>query len=131
MEFHLKLIGLLFMALAFIHIGFPKYFKWAEELKSLSLINRQMMMTHTYFIALTVLFMGVLCYTSYDDLLHTALGRKLSFGLGCFWAVRLYFQLFIYSTDLWLGKLFETTMHILFTAFWVYLCITFLTISMG
>tara|TARA_R110000737_G_scaffold217581_1_gene233983 strand:- start:720 stop:905 length:186 start_codon:yes stop_codon:yes gene_type:complete len=48
MEVHLKIIGVLLMALALVHIIFPKYFNWKEELKSLSLINKQMMTIHTF-----------------------------------------------------------------------------------
>jgi hypothetical protein len=41
MEIHFKIIGVLLIALALVHIVFPKYFNWDKELKSLSLINRQ------------------------------------------------------------------------------------------
>jgi hypothetical protein len=49
MEIHFKIIGVLLIALALAHIVFPKYFNWDKELKSLSLINRQMMTVHTFF----------------------------------------------------------------------------------
>ena len=128
MEIHFKIIGVLLIALASVHIVFPKYFKWDKELKSLSLINRQMMTIHTFFIALTVLLMGLLCLTSSAEIIETNLGKKLSLGLGLFWAVRLLIQFFGYSTDLWKGKKFETFMHIIFSLLWTYLSIIFLTI---
>ncbi len=62
MELHLKIIGLLLMLLAFVHVIFPRYFEWKEELKSLSLINREMTYVHTFFIALIVLMFGVLSF---------------------------------------------------------------------
>ena len=55
MEIHYKIIGIILIALAFSHVIFPKYFKWEKELKSLSLINQQIMKVHTFFIALVVL----------------------------------------------------------------------------
>ena len=116
------------MFLALIHVGFPKYFKWKIELKSLSLINSQMMTTHTFFIALTVFLMGLLCFTSSTELIETTLGKRISLGLGIFWLIRLFFQLFVYSSLLWKGKKFETTMHILFTLFWLYMSSLFLLI---
>ncbi len=128
MEIHLKIIGVLLMALALIHIFFPKYFNWDKELKSLSLINRQMMTVHTFFIAFTVFLMGLLCLISSTDLIETYLGKRISLGLGIFWTVRLFIQFFGYSTDLWKGKTFETSMHILFSIFWAYLSYIFLTI---
>ena len=96
MEIHFKIIGVLLIALALIHIVFPKYFKWDIELKALSTINRQMMTIHTFFIALTVFLMGLLCLTSSSELIETNLGKKLSLGIGIFWTIRLIIQFFGY-----------------------------------
>lgn len=120
MHFHLIIIGILLILLASIHIFFPKYFNWRIELKPLSLINKQMMGTHTFFIAFTLFLMGVLCLTSTTELIETSLGRKISLGLGIFWFIRLFFQFFVYSPKLWKGKTFETTMHVVFSALWIY-----------
>ena len=128
MEIHLKIIGCLLICLAFIHIVFPKYFNWGEELKSLSLVNRQMMTVHTFFIALTVFLMGLLCVTSSSELIETNLGKKIALGLGIFWTIRLFIQFFGYSADLWKGKKFETLIHIIFSLLWIYISIVFLTI---
>lgn len=126
MEIHFKISGSILIVLALLHIVFPKYFHWKEDLQPLSLINSQMMKTHTFFIALTVFLMGLLCVTSASELCNTVLGRKICLGFGVFWIIRLYFQLFVYSKNLWVGKTFETTVHILFTLLWVYLSYTFL-----
>ena len=99
---------------------------WKKELKDLSLINRQLMGVHTFFIALVVLLIGVLCLSSAHELIDTALGKKLSLGLGLFWTIRLAIQFFGYSPVLWKGKTFETTMLILFSILWVYLSSIFL-----
>lgn len=127
MEIHFKIIGTLLIALALVHIVFPKYFNWKEELKSLSLINRQMMTVHTFFIALTLFLIGLLCLTSSSELVETNLGKKISLGLGIFWIFRLFIQFFGYSNDLWKGKKFETLIHIVFSLLWTYLSFIFLT----
>ena len=126
MYIYIKIIGFLLIALALVHIIFPKYFNWGKELKFLSLINRQMMTVHTFFIAFTVFLMGLLCLTSTNELIETNLGKKISLGLGVFWTIRLFIQLFVYSTDLWKGKKFETLIHILFSIFWIYFSSIFL-----
>ena len=126
MQIHINIIGILLIALALVHIIFPKYFNWDKELKSLSLINRQMMTVHTFFIAFTVFLMGLLCLTSSNELIETNLGKKISLGLGIFWTVRLFIQFFGYSKDLWKGKKLETLIHILFSIFWIYFSSTFL-----
>jgi hypothetical protein len=127
MYIHFKTIGVLLIILAFVHIIFPKYFKWKQELKSLSLINQQMMTIHTFFIALVVFLMGLLCLISATELADTKLGKTISLGLAIFWTIRLIVQFFGYSPQLWKGKTFETIVHILFSAFWVYINIIFWT----
>lgn len=129
MESHLKVIGVIFILLSLIHIIFPKYFHWKKELSSLSLINKQMMIIHTFFIALIVLLMGILCLTSSSEIVETTLGKKLALGLGVFWGIRLIIQFFGYSSLLWKGKIFETTIHIVFTMLWTYLTVIFFLIS--
>ncbi|MFM9949259.1 MAG: hypothetical protein ACKV1O_15065 [Saprospiraceae bacterium] len=128
METQIKIIGLLLVVLALVHVIFPRYFNWDQELKSLSLVNRQIMLVHTFFIALVVLLMGLLCLTSSNELVNTPLGNRLALGLGVFWAARLLIQFFGYSSALWKGKRFETLVHIVFSLFWVYLSIVFLAI---
>lgn len=128
MEVHLKIIGVILIFLALVHVIFPRYFNWKVELKSLNLINRQMMLVHTFFIALTVFLMGLLCLTNSKDLIETNLGKQISLGFGLFWTVRLFIQFFGYSSKLWKGKKFETLIHILFALLWTYFSVVFLLI---
>ena len=125
METHLKVIGVLLVLLALMHAVFPKRFHWKEELARLSLLNRQVMVVHTFFIALTVFLMGLLCLTSSAELSGTPLGKRVSLGLAVFWLARLLIQFFGYSSELWRGKRFETAVHIVFSALWTYLTAVF------
>lgn len=129
METHYKIIGSILIFLALVHVIFPKYFHWKKELQPLSLINRQMMSVHTFFIALTVLLMGILCLTNTKELITIPLGKTISLGFGIFWTIRLIFQFFVYSPMLWKGKKFETTIHIVFSLLWIYLSYIFLAVG--
>ena len=131
MELHLKIAGILSVLLAILHIIFPRYFKWKAELVVLSDVNRQMMYVHAFFIALVVLLIGVLCLTSSAELTTTSLGKKVSLGLGIFWTTRLIIQFFGYSSVLWKGKTFETTVHVFFSVLWTYFSGIFLLIYLG
>ncbi|WP_316820536.1 hypothetical protein [Pedobacter gandavensis] len=126
MEIHYKIIGVLLIALSFVHLVFPKYFNWTEELSALSLANRQIMYIHTFFIALVVFLIGLLCLTSSNELVSNSFGKKIAFGIGIFWLIRLYIQFFGYSSKLWKGKTFETVVHVVFSLFWAYLSVVFL-----
>jgi hypothetical protein len=125
MQIHFNIIGFFFIVLALMHAGFPKQFNWQTELQKISLLNKQMMHVHTFFIALLILLMGILCLTAYKDLVDTVLGKKILIGLGIFWGCRLLTQFFWYSPTLWRGKGFETLIHILFGVFWAYVTFIF------
>jgi hypothetical protein len=109
-----------------MHLNIPKYFNWAKELTSLSLITKQILYVHTFFIAFTVLLMGLLCITYPHELLYTPLGRGICLGLSGFWLTRLVFQFFVYSPKVWRGKRFETAMHVVFSVLWLYISAVFL-----
>lgn len=131
MEVQLRVIGFLLVVLALLHVGFARYFNWRQEFATVSLLNRQMMYVHTFFIALTVLLMGLLCFTSAAELTGTPLGRHVALGCGLFWLARLLVQFFGYSAQLWRGKRFETLVHVVFSAFWTYLTTVFLLVGLG
>ena len=120
MEIHLKIVGGLMVGLSLLHAVFPRRFKWKEELASITLLSRQVMYVHTFFIALAVMLMGILCITSSELLVGTELGKRIAFGFAVFWIARLVIQFFGYSSKLWKGRPFETTVHVLFSATWVY-----------
>jgi len=125
MYIQLIITGVLLIVLAFVHLVFPSYFNWKKELPLLSLVNRQLMTIHTFFIALTVLLMGVLCLVATDDLINTRLGKVIATGLAIFWTIRLVIQFFGYSPKLWKGKTFETIVHVFFVLLWTYLSFIF------
>lgn len=128
MEINLRIAGLILIILALAHVFFPRYFKWTDDLQAISLINRQMMHVHTFFIGISVFLMGMLCISSATDLILTNLGHKICLGLGVFWLLRLFVQFFVYSSELWRGKKLETSIHILFSFLWIYFSVTFLLV---
>ncbi len=131
MVLQLKVIGFVLVILALLHAAFARYFNWRTEFAPVSLINRQMMYVHTFFVAFMVLLMGMLCLTSAPDLLGTPLGRRVALGCGVFWLARLLIQFFGYSPELWRGKRFETGVHLVFIGFWSYLSAVFLLVGLG
>jgi hypothetical protein len=131
MHLHLIIIGIALIVLALIHFIFPKYFNWEKELATLSLINKQMTIIHTFFIALAVFLMGILCLSSTDELIRSHLGHQVCLGFAIFWTCRLVIQFFGYSSLLWKGKTFETIIHILFSFLWIYISTIFWLIYFG
>lgn len=131
MELHLKIIGFCLIGLGLVHAIFPRQFNWKQELSSLSVMNREMMYVHTFFIAFTLFLIGLLCLTSPTEIISTTFGKQISLGLGVFWTLRLFVQFFVYSSKTWRGKPFETIIHILFSIFWTYLSAIFILIYLS
>lgn len=131
MLFQLNLIGWLLVGLALVHAGFPRYFNWRREFAVVSLLSRQVMYVHTFFVALTVGLLGLLCLTSAPDLAGTALGRRVALGCAVFWSARLLIQFVGYSPILWRGKRFETTVHVVFAVLWTYMSAVFWWVALG
>lgn len=123
---NLRIAGMLMIALALFHTLLPGRFKWKEEFAPLTLLSRQIMYVHTFFIALIVLLMGVLCAVYADELIKPGLAMPLACGLLLFWGLRGFFQLFVFSAALWKGKTFETRVHLFFSALWLYFSAVFL-----
>lgn len=119
------------MGLALLHGIFPRHFRWREEMQAVSLLTRQILYVHTFFIALAVFLMGILCLTSGPELIGTSLGRKVSGGMFVFWFARWLIQFFGYSSKLWRGRRFETAVHVLFCVLWGYLSGVFLLVTLG
>ncbi|WCL48868.1 hypothetical protein [Leptospira sp. GIMC2001] len=128
MQTNLTIIGWILVCLSLIHLGFPKYFQWRDDLQNISQINREMMYVHTAFIGIVIFAMGILCIFFQSELIYSEFGNQISLGLGIFWFIRLLVQFFGYSKDLWYGKLFETSIHILFSILWLYISLSFIWI---
>jgi hypothetical protein len=121
LELHLRVVGLLLVSLAGLHVFFPRRFHWREEFARISLLNRQIFYVHCFFLALVLALIGLLCLLAPAALTQpTLLAQLLLAGLTLFWALRLAFQWFVYDRRLWLGQPFNTLVHFLFTGLWLY-----------
>ena len=125
---HLRTAGVLLAILVVVNLFVPRRFHWREEMARLSLLNRQIFEVHSMFIVLILALFSALLLTSSDALLEpTRLSRAMLAGLTIFWGLRVLVQWFYYSPALWHGNRFNTAMHWLFSAAWVYMTTTFAT----
>jgi hypothetical protein len=123
---HLHVVGVLLVGLVLINLIVPRRFHWQEEMRALSLLNRQIFQVHAIFIVLTLAMFAALLLTCASSLLEpTPLARAVLGGLLIFWFVRLIFQWFYYSPAIWRGHRFNTLLHYVFTATWLYFTATF------
>jgi hypothetical protein len=122
LEAHLRLAGALQIALALLHLAFPRRFEWKTELARLSPLNRKIFLVHTFYLCLVLALIGFLSLCAPSALLQpTRLARLVLAGFALFWAFRLLFQWSVFDSALWKGNPFNTAMHWIFTLLWVYL----------
>jgi hypothetical protein len=118
---HLRVVGLIMAALVVVNLAIPHRFAWRVELSRLSLLNRQIFTAHAIFLVLTLaLFAVLLLFYGPDLLTPTPLSRALLGGLTIFWGLRMLMQWWFYSPQIWRGHRFNTAMHYLFSAVWMY-----------
>jgi hypothetical protein len=123
---HLQIVGALLIVLGLAHSLFERYFKWRDELASVSLLTRQVFQVHCFFIALLLVMMGACSLFCTKALLESgSLSRVVLFGLVAFWLFRLLFQFFVYDRALWAGRHFYTFMHVMFSVFWIYVVLIY------
>jgi hypothetical protein len=118
---HLRAVGVFMAALAVFNLFVPRYLGWRDELRRLSLVNRQIFEVHAIFLVLILAMFAVLLLSSAEALLQPSrLSRLLLGGLTIFWGLRLMVQWFYYSPATWRGNRLRTIAHYAFTAAWIY-----------
>ncbi len=123
---HLRIVGVVMACLVVVNVCVPLRFHWREELARLSLVNRQIFEAHTVFLVLTLALLSALLLTCGDALLEpTRLSRAMLTGLTIFWTLRMLMQWGFFSPKLWRGHRFNTAMHCVFSAIWVYVSCVF------
>jgi len=123
---HLQIVGAMLLTLGAAHSLFSRYFGWKKELSQLSLFTRQIFIVHCFFIALVVAMLGIASLFYTDVLLQpSAASRLMLAGIVVFWMCRLVIQFFVYDSAIWRGGRFYTYMHVVFSAFWMYVVITY------
>jgi hypothetical protein len=123
---HLHIVGALLMALGLSHLFFNRYFGWGRELKSVSLLTRQIFFVHTFFIGLGVMMAGAGSFFYASALLTpSALTRALLAAMVVFWLCRLLAQFFAYDAAIWRGDRLRTWMHVVFGTLWTYVTATY------
>ena len=124
----LRIAGGGLILLALLHIPIGRQLRWSEDSRNLTPVNAAIFHVHTFFICLVLVLMGLPCLLEPAVFLTpTHAGAWVSWSFAAFWAIRLYFQWFVYAADLWRGKRLETWMHAGFTLVWTALTALFST----
>ncbi len=87
--------------------------RWKEDAARLTPVNASIFHVHAFFICLILVIMGLPCVLDPAVFIEpTRAGGWLAWSFSGFWAIRLYFQWFVYPHDLWWGKPRETLLPV-------------------
>jgi hypothetical protein len=117
----LQFAGVSMVCLAFAHLGFSKLLNWNEDLQNLTVINRQIFIVHTVFLAIGILMLGTVCIffsSTLTDRSQLAIVATASFAM-C-WFSRLVCQLFIFTGPISDNKKLEAVLRICGTLLWIF-----------
>ena len=124
--FNLRLVGVFMAGLVVLNMCVPRHLRWSEELRRLSLVNRQIFEVHAIFLVVILAMFAALLLSSSEALLEPSrLSRLVLGGLTIFWGLRMLAQWFYYSPDTWRGDRLRTAMHYGFSAAWIYVTAVF------
>ena len=123
---NLRAVGVFMAALVVLNLFVPRHLGWNEDLKRVSLVNRQIFEVHAMFLVLILAMFAVLLLSSSEALVEPSrLSRLILGGLTVFWGLRTLAQWFYYSPATWRGNRLRTAVHYVFSAVWVYVTAVF------
>lgn len=119
---HLRIAGLIMLALAAVYPVYPRRFGWARQLEAVSLLVRQIFFVHIGFILLLLTMQGVLL-AAYPSVVMEPNNAAIALAIGMtvFWVYRLIAQIFIFDRTLWTGQRLHAFVHVVFLMLWIYL----------
>jgi len=122
----LRIAGGGLILLAILHVPIGRNLKWKEEASLMSRTNESVFHVHTFFICVVLVLMGLPCLLEPGIFFEgSRTAQWVTWSLSLFWALRLYFQWFVYQADLWRGRRMETAVHYFFTVIWTLLAAVF------
>jgi hypothetical protein len=122
----LRLVGAVLVILGLAHLAMPRSLGWRPEFAELRALTRRIMYTHTYFIGLSCVLLGLAPLTLTSDLL--APGPLPAFVLitECvFWGLRWCAQFIAFPPAVWRGRRLYTIGYVAFTALWTWIVAVF------
>jgi hypothetical protein len=126
--FQLRAVGAVLVALGLAHLLLPRLLGWPAEFAMLRPLTRQIMRTHTFFIGVTCVLLGLapLAFTA-DLLAPGRLGAAVLVAECAFWGLRWGAQFAAFPRRVWRGSRLHTAGYLGFTMLWTWVVGVFAT----
>jgi hypothetical protein len=122
----LRLTGETLVLLGLSHSVMPRVLAWPRQFAALPLLTRQIMHTHTFFIGLTCILLGIAPLTLAADLLVPARLPRAVLAAECvFWGLRWCAQFVAFPPTLWRGSWSRTAAYLGLALLWTWIVAVF------
>jgi hypothetical protein len=101
MEIFIKTGGLYSIALVIFHLLFWQIFNWAEDLRSLSFLNRAIMQVLNLSLVFVFMMFAYISLIHTAELLSTTLGRSVLLSISVFFFLRALLQIIFFRLSHW------------------------------
>ncbi len=101
MEILIKAGGIYCIGFVVFHLLFWRIFKWNEDLRSLSFINRAIMQVVNLSLTFSFIIFGYISLVHTNELLSSSLGQSLLILIALFWLARSIEQAVFFKLNHW------------------------------
>lgn len=101
MESLIKIGGIYNIVLVVFHLLFWRIFKWKEDLRSLSFLNRAIMQVVNLSLTIVFVIFAYISLVHTNELLSTSLGKSLLSFMALFWVARSAMQVIFFKLNHW------------------------------
>jgi len=125
-EVQLRLVGAVLVLLGVAHAALPRVLAWRPEFASLRPLTRQVLYTHTFFIGVMCVLLGLAPLTLTTDLLAPGRASAAILGAECaFWGLRWLAQFVAFPASTWRGSRLHRAAYAGFTLLWTWIAAVF------
>jgi hypothetical protein len=122
----LRLVGAVLVVLGGAHVVMPRVLAWRSQFTALRPLTRNIMYTHTFFIGLTCVMLGLAPLGLADELLAPGPMPKAILAAECvFWGLRWCAQFVAFPPALWHNSRLHTAGYIGFSLLWTWVVTVF------
>ena len=125
-DVQLRLVGAVLIGLGLAHVALPRALAWRPQFAPLQPLTRQVLYTHTFFIGVMCVLLGLAPLLLTPDLLAPGRVQKAVLGAECvFWGLRWAAQFVAFPPVTWRGSRLYQVGYAGFTLLWTWIVAVF------
>ncbi|MEV0568643.1 hypothetical protein [Dactylosporangium sp. NPDC050588] len=125
-EVQLRLVGAVLVALGVAHVALPRVLAWRPQFAALHPLTRHVLYTHTFFIGVMCVLLGLAPLLLAADLLRPGRVPAAVLGAECvFWGLRWAAQFVAFPPGTWRGSRLHRAGYAGFTVLWTWIVAVF------